>query len=144
MGQFTELHTQLLEVLEVVKTAAGGQLRVYTTPPVALPETPCVFLLTPDEAFERLDTMTGESTVTTVLRLCVDAGDPQTTLLELADLVADTIDVWLWDAMPQPPIDRAKRTGMRGSTPVFGEIAVRGADFPIQTHLQPRPLNPPA
>lgn len=144
MGQFADLHTRLLELLALIKATYGGELRVYETPPVALPEMPCVFLLTPDEAFSRLDTMTGESSITTVLRLCLDAGEPQTRLLELADLIAETIDVWLWDDQPQPPIDRARRTGMRGVTPIFGDIPARGADFPIETQLQPRPLHPPA
>jgi hypothetical protein len=144
MGQLTDLHTQLQVLLELVKTELGGQLRVFETPPVQKPETPCVFLLTPDSTFQRLDTMTGEDTVVTVLRLCVDAGDPQTRLLELADTIADVVDKWLWND-PPAPLDRAKRIGMRGVTPIFGVgdsgIPTRGADFPIETQLV-RPIQP--
>lgn len=143
MGQFVALHTRLLELLDLIKTAYGGQLRVYATPPTQLPEMPCVFLLTPDETFERLDTMSGESSVSTVLRCCVDAGSPQTELLALADTIVDVVDVWVWHSMPLSPIDRAKRTRMRAVTPVFNDIAVRGADFPIETQLVLRPLQPP-
>ena len=140
MGQLLDMHTQLQALLQLVKTAAGGQLRVYTAPPVQLPEMPCVFLLTPDVDFQRLDTMTGEDTVTTVLRLCLDAGDPQTRLLELADTIAETVDVWLWND-PPAPLDRAIRRSTRGSTPMFGEIPVRGADVAIEVQMV-RPIQP--
>jgi hypothetical protein len=142
VGQLVDLHARVQDLLAAVKTAAGGQLRVYADPPVQLPEMPCVFALTPDEDFQRLDTMTGERSVTVVLRLCVEANRPQTALLALADTIIETADVWLWNDPPEP-LDRARRTGMRGVTPVFGEIPVRGADFPISVQmvaaLQPTP-----
>jgi hypothetical protein len=134
VGQLVDLHARVQDLLAEVKTAAGGQLRVYPDPPVQLPEMPCVFALTPDEDFQRLDTMTGERSVTVVVRLCVEASRPQTALLELADTIIQTADVWLWND-PPAPLDRARRMGMRGVTPVFGEIPVRGADFPISVQM---------
>lgn len=138
MGQMLDLHSRLLDVLTLAKTAVdalpGREMRVYETPPIQLPEMPCVFLLTPDSTFQRRDTEMGEDIVTTVLRLCIDAGEPQTTLLELTDAIIDVIDVWVWNDPPDP-IEQAKRTGMRGVTPVFDGVPTRGADFPIETQL---------
>lgn len=142
MGQLTDLHTQLQGLLEQIKVAAGGQLVVKDSPPVQLPEMPCVFLLTPDVGFQRLDTMTGEDTVTTVLRLCVDARESQARLLELVDVIDETVDVWLWND-PPAPLDRAIRRSTRGVTPVFGEIPTRGADIAIEVQMV-RPIHPPA
>lgn len=143
MGQFTDLDAQVQVLLEEIRAALpAGTLRVYADPPLKLPEMPCVFALTPDEDFQRLDTMTGESTITTVIRLCVDARRPQLELLELADTISQVADIWLWNDPPEP-LDRARRVGMRGVTPVFGDIPTRGADFPIQVEtvqlIQPAP-----
>lgn len=142
MGQLTDLHARMLDLLAAIKTAAApAGVRVYTDPPVELPEMPCLFMLTPDEDFELVDVNTGRSVVTFVLRVCVDARKPQTKLLELADTVATTTDVWLRNTQPAP-IDQARRTGMRGVTPLFGEIPVRGADFPIRIEADFRPITP--
>lgn len=144
MGQLVDLHTQVQALLVLIQTAAGGptRLRVYDGPPVQAPEMPCVFALTPDEDFQRNDTMTGESSVVVVIRLCVQNTKPQTTLLELADTIVQTTDVWAWND-PPGPIDRARRTGMRGVTPVFNDVPARGADFPLSIQMvrsiQPAP-----
>lgn len=140
--RFTDLDAQLQVLLELISAAVPGDLRVYPDPPLQLPEMPCVFALTPDEDFQRLDVMTGESSITTVVRCCVDARRPQLDLLALADTITDVVDVWLWNEPPDP-IDRARRLGMRGVTPVFNGIPTRGADFPIQVQtvqpIQPAP-----
>lgn len=142
MGQLVDLHTQLQGLLAQIKAEAGVPLRVYDTPPVQLPELPCVFLLTPDEDFTRLDTETGERSVTVVIRLIVAATKSQTELLALADTLIDVADIWLWDD-PLAPLDRARRLGTRGVTPVFGDVPTRGADFPISVQmLKPIPPAP--
>lgn len=147
MGQLADLHARTQDLLAAIQAAAGGpgQLRIYPDPPVGtLPEMPCVFALTPDEDFQRLDTMTGESSITLVVRLCVDARKSQLDLLAIADTIIQTTDIWLWNDPPDP-LDRARRTGMRGVTPVFGAgdtgIATRGADFPISVQTV-RPIQP--
>lgn len=142
MGQMVDLHARVGELLALIQTAAGGpsKLRVYDSPPVQLPEMPCVFALTPDENFERLDTMTGESSVVVAIRLCVENTKPQTDLLALADVIIQTADVWAWNTPPDP-VDRARRVGMRGVTPVFGDIPTRGADFPLSAQMV-RPIQP--
>lgn len=145
MGQFVDLHVNLMALLADIKTAVtanGDQLRIYTDPPVQLPELPCVYLLTPDEAFNLIDYATGESTIIVMLRLCVDQRAPQTTLLALADTITETTDPWLCETPVADPVAYGRRTGMRGVTPLFNDIPVRGADFPIEVHLVGRPVNP--
>lgn len=142
MGQLLNLHTQMLTLLAAIKTASGSRaLRVYHDPPLELPEMPCVFLLTPDEQYENMDTMQGRSLLTFTIRCCVDARRPQSSLLTLADTIVTTTDIWLRNDHPSP-IDQARRLGMRGVTPVFGEIPTRGADFPISLELEFRPITP--
>ncbi len=142
MGQLVDLHARMQDLLTAVSEAAAPvRLRPYPEPPVQLPQMPCVFALTPDEDYETVDTMTGRSVVTFVIRLCVDQREPQTMLLKLADTIAQTADVWLRNAHPAP-IDQARRTGMRGVTPVFGDIATRGADFPVRIEADFRPITP--
>lgn len=142
MGQFVALHARMQELLEEIKTAAGGQLRIYDSPPVAPPgDLPCIFTLTPDEDFTLVDVNTGRSIVVFVVRLCVAATKPTTELLSLADVIAGTADVWLRNEHPAP-IDQARRTGMRGVTPVFDGVPTRGADFPIRLELDFRPITP--
>lgn len=140
MGQFLDLHTNLLSLLDAIGIAVTG-LRTFTDPPTKLPEMPCIFLLTPDETFILIDNMTGESTVTTMLRLCVAQTQPQALLLELSDTICEVTDPWLIDN-PLDPVSYGRRTGMRGVTPVFNEIPCRGADFPIEVHLTGRPVQP--
>lgn len=133
MGQLVELHARVADLLALIQEAAGGSgsLRVYDPPPVALPEMPCVFALTPDEDYENVDTVMGRSTVTATVRLCVEATKPQTYLLALADTIIETTDVWLRSSHPGP-IDQARRTSMRGVTPTFNEVPTRGADFALR------------
>jgi hypothetical protein len=141
MGQLLDLHARMLNLLAEIKAASDGPVRVYVDPPTTLPEMPCVFLLTPDEQFDYVDINTGRSLMTVVVRCCVDATKPQTALLALADTIADTTDIWLRNDHPSP-IDQARRIGMRGVTPMFGDIPTRGADFPISLELEFRPITP--
>lgn len=147
MGQLVDLHARLLDMLGEVKTAYEAipdrQLRVLESPPTQRPgDLPCVFILTPDENFMRRDTMTGEATVTVTVRICMDAGHTQAMLLELADILMWVVDIWVWNDPPEP-VDQAKRTAMSGVTPVFNDIPMRGADFPIVIQML-RPIHPPA
>ncbi len=142
MGQFLDLHAQLQTMLEGVKSTVPEQrLRIYADPPVELPELPCVFALTPDSDYQNVDTIQGQDIATVVVRLLVDARRPQTELLEHIDYLAGYIDVWLSNTHPAP-IDQARRLGMRGVNPVFGEVVTRGADFPIRIELAFRQIHP--
>ena len=137
MGQLRDLHDRTAELLVLIQAAAGGSaaLRIYDSPPNALPEMPCIFELTPDEDYENMDTLMAQSTVTATLRVCVAMGQPQTDLLDLCDAVIAASDGWLRDEHPSP-IDQARRIAMRGSTPVFNEIPTRGADFSLRIELE--------
>ena len=144
MGQLVDLHERVSDLLTAIQTAAGGpsSLRIYDPPPVALPEMPCVFALTPDEDYENIDTIMGRSTVTVTVRLVVEATKPQAYLLGLADALIATTDVWLRSTHPEP-IDQARRVSMRGVTPVFNEVAARGADFALRIEADFRQTIPP-
>lgn len=143
MGQLRDLHDRTADLLALIQTAAGGAnaLRIYDSPPNQPPETPCIFEITPDEEYENIDTVNGRSIVTATVRVVTDPGKPQTDLLSLADHVIETADVWLRATHPSP-IDQARRTSMRGMTPVFNEIAYRGADFFIRVELEFRQTTP--
>jgi hypothetical protein len=141
MGQLIDLHARMQDLLTEIKTAASEPVRIFTDPPLELPEMPAVFLLTPDEDFQMMDTENGRSIVTVVVRLCTDARKPQTALLSLADTIVAVADVWLRNAHPAP-IDQARRVGMRGVTPVFGDTPTRGADFPIRIEADFRLITP--
>lgn len=144
MGQLVDLHDRIADLLVLVQTAAGGAnaLRIYDFPPIQPPEMPCIFELTPDEdPYENIDTVMGRSVVLVTLRLCVDLGRPTRDLLALADAVIVTADVWLRNS-PPAPIDQARRTSMRGVTPVFNEIPSRGADFSIRVECDFRQTTP--
>lgn len=142
MGQLVDLHARVATLLAVIQTAAGGpnSLRVYDAPQDALPETPCVWALTPDEDNETIDTLMSRSVVTFTVRLVVDATKPVTELLRLADLIIETTDVWLRSTHPAP-IDQARRTAMRGVTPVFNDVPTRGADFAVRIEADFRQTN---
>lgn len=144
MGQLADLHARIGDLLVLIQTAAGGPtaLRIYDPPPVGLPELPCIYALTPDEdPNENIDTVQTRSRVTVVVRICVELTKPQVELLELADHVIETTDVWL-RVTPPEPIDQAVRVSMRSVTPVFNEIATRGADFALRVDLTFRQTNP--
>lgn len=142
MGQLVDLHGRMGDLLALIQAAAGGagSLRVYDDPPVQLPETPCVFVLTPDEDAENVDTLMTRSVVTETVRLVVAAGEAQVELLRLADIVIATTDVWLRSTHPAP-IDQARRTTMRGVTPVFNDVPTRGADFAVRIEADFRQTN---
>jgi|ERR671921_280529 hypothetical protein len=143
MGQLTDLHVRLATLLAEIQAAAGGTnaVRIYDSPPNQPPETPCIFEITPDEDYETMDTVQGRSIVTATLRLVIDPGRPQTDLLALADVVIETADVWLRTQHPSP-LDQARRTTMRGVTPVYNEISYRGADFAVRCELEFRQTTP--
>lgn len=142
MGQLVDLYARGGTLLAAIQAAAGGptRLRVYDEPQDALPETPCVWVLTPDEDNETIDTLMSRSVVTLTVRLIVDATKPVMELLRLADLIIETADVWLRSTHPSP-IDQARRTAMRPVTPVFNDVATRGADFAIRVEAEFRQTN---
>lgn len=143
MGQLRDLHDRTADLLVLVQTAAGGTnaLRIYDGAPNQPPETPCIYEVTPDEEYENIDTVNGRSIVTAIVRIVTDPGKPMTELLTLADHVIETADVWLRATHPEP-IDQARRTSMRGVTPMFNEIPYRGADFFIRVELAFRQTTP--
>lgn len=149
MGQLVDLHARLTTLLELVQTAAGGAnaLRILDPPPNALPELPCIYLLTFDEdpGYENVDTVHGRSIVLATIRVCVAATKPATTMLAIADAVIATADPWLRSSVGQTlddPIDQARRLTMRDVTPVFDGVPTRGADFTIRVELDFRQVNP--
>lgn len=149
MGQLVDLHARLSTLLGLIQTAYGGTnaLRILDPPPNALPETPCIYLLTFDEdpGYENVDTVHGRSVVTATIRAVVAATRPATELLALADAVIETADPWLRSSVGQTvddPIDQARRMTMRDITPVFDGVPTRGADFTIRVEGDFRQVNP--
>lgn len=145
MGQLVDLHARVSDLLELIRAAyaATGTLRIFDPPPVALPEMPCIYVVAIDEepGYGNVDTVMGQSIATVTVRICVEATRPMSTLLELADAVIETTDVWL-RVDPPEPIDQARRQTARTITPVFDGVPTRGADLTIRAELNFRQTHP--
>lgn len=119
-------------------------LRVYVLRPRGQIETPAIYNLIPEGQFQRLDTMTGEDTLTVVSRIAVARTSPDEEaddLLRYTDAFLAVIDVALWNT-PPGGADQCRRTAMRlVPDDQFNEISALSMEFALEIKLT-RPLQP--